>query len=284
MIKKKASLHLTMVNNGITLRLNYWPDKDLFNLFTTINSPNQHLWMHINRLKADFEQFGFTEYEQQQLYNLIMHGILDGDKNAVNLHKDYYPLPNDYKSYIKSKLTSSHNVKELPSDFETGLFLGKVKPHITLGEWKNIGDPEEKYAYQKDDLPTSKHREKVLQFLVKLLCKYRHTITHIEDIRMEISDLNPKNGYDILNAYLDIKTRYPVAIRYYNSKIEPIVYEITNQDNVHIEDESIPFNKLGFGFINIFKNFNSQKILKAAKSSTGVSLDTWLKLLKTIFC
>lgn len=283
MINKDAILDLTMENNGITLHLNYQPNNDLFELFTAINSPNEHPYFHMSILREDFKQFGFTKYEQEQLYNLKVYGILDGDKNVVNLRNEYYPLPNDYKSYIERKLTSAHNTKNLPSDFETRLFFGKVKPHITLGEWKNIKNNEEKFAYQRDDLPTSKHREKVLKFLVKLLCKYRHTITHIENIRMEVSDIIEKDSYDILNAYLDIKTQHPAVIKYYNSKIEPIVYEITNDNNVHITANDIPFNKLGFGFTQMFANFDSKKILKAANKSTGVSLDVWLKLLKTVF-
>lgn len=101
---------------------------------------------------------------------------------------------------------------------------------------------------------------------------------------MEVSDITEKDSYDILNAYLDIKTQRPTVIKYYNSKIEPIVYEITNNNNnVHITANDIPFNKLGFSFAKIFANFDSKKILKAANKSTGVSLDVWLKLLKTVF-
>lgn len=85
-------------------------------------------------LSEDFKQFGFSKYEQEQLYNLRVYGILDGDKNAVNLSSDYYPLSDNYKAYIQKKLNSAHNRNNLPSDFKTRLFFGKVKPHITLGE------------------------------------------------------------------------------------------------------------------------------------------------------
>ena len=286
MINKNAILDLTMENNGITLQLNYQPNNDLFDLFTAINSPNEHPYFRMSILSEDFKQFGFSKYEQEQLYNLRVYGILDGDKNAVNLRKEYYPLPDDYKAYIKKKLNSVHNTNNLPSDFETRLFFGKVKPHITLGEWKNIKSNEEKFAYQRDDLPTSKHREKVLKFLVKLLCKYRHTITHIEDIRMEVSDVSDLikyNRYRTLNAYLDVRVQHPANITSYKSVIKPIVNEIINHKPVYITANDIPFNKLGFSFTKMFANFNSQKILKAANKSTGVSLDLWLKLLKTVF-
>ena len=163
-------------------------------------------------LSEDFKQFGFSKYEQEQLYNLRVYGILDGDKNAVNLSSDYYPLSDNYKSYIQKKLNSAHNRNNLPSDFETRLFFGKVKPHITLGEWKNIKSNEEKFAYQRDDLPTSKHREKVLKFLIRLLCKYRHTITHIEYIKINVSDLIKYNKYRTLNAYLDVRIQHPANI------------------------------------------------------------------------
>jgi hypothetical protein len=237
-------------------------------------------------LSEDFKQFGFSKYEQEQLYNLRVYGILDGDKNAVNLSSDYYPLPNNYKSYIQKKLNSAHNTKNLPSDFETRLFFGKVKPHITLGEWKNIKSNEEKFAYQRDDLPTSKHREKVLKFLIKLLCKYRHTVTHIEYIKInvsDVSDLIKYNKYRTLNAYLNVRIQHPANITSYKSVIKPVVNEIINHKPVRTIAEDIPFNKLGFGFTKMFANFDSQKILKAANKSTGVSLDVWLKLLKTIF-
>ena len=237
-------------------------------------------------LSEDFKQFGFSKYEQEQLYNLRVYGILDGDKNAVNLSSDYYPLPDNYKAYIKEKLNSTHNTKNLPSDFETRLFFGKVKPHITLGEWKNIKSNEEKFAYQRDDLPTSKHREKVLKFLVRLLCKYRHTITHIGYIKInvsDVSDLIKYNKYRTLNAYLDVRIQHPANITSYKSVIKPVVNEIINHKPVRTIAEDIPFNKLGFGFTKMFANFDSQKILKAANKSTGVSLDVWLKLLKTIF-
>jgi|GEM_PF-3078824 hypothetical protein len=286
MINKNAILDLTMENNGITLQLNYQPNNDLFDLFTAINSPNEHPYFHVSVLSEDFKQFGFSKYEQEQLYNLRVYGILDGDKNAVNLSSDYYPLPDNYKSYIQKKLNSAHNTKNLPSDFETRLFFGKVKPHITLGEWKNIKSNEEKFAYQRDDLPTSKHREKVLKFLVRLLCKYRHTITHIEYIKInvsDVSDLIKYNKYRTLNAYLDVRVQHPANITSYKSVIKPIVNEIINHKPVRTIAEDIPFNKLGFGFTQMFANFNSQKILKAANKSTGVSLDLWLKLLKTVF-
>lgn len=65
--------------------------------------------------------------------------------------------------------------------------------------------------------------------------------------------------------------------------IKPIVNEIINHKPVRTIAEDIPFNKLGFGFTQMFANFNNQKILKAANKSTGVSLDLWLKLLKTVF-
>ena len=283
MINKNAILDLTMENNGITLQLNYQPNNDLFDLFTAINSPNEHPYFHMSVLSEDFKQFGFTKYEQEQLYNLRVYGILDGDKNAVNLRKEYYPLPDNYKSYIQKKLNSAHNTKNLPSDFETRLFFGKVKPHITLGEWKNIKSNEEKFAYQRDDLPTSKHREKVLKFLVRLLCKYRHTITHIEYIKIDVSDITKRNRCKTLNAYLEVRIQHPADIKSYKSKIKPVVNEVINYKPVHTIAEDIPFNKLGFGFTQMFANFNSQKILKAANKSTGVSLDLWLKLLKTIF-
>lgn len=283
MINKNAILDLTMENNGITLQLNYQPNNDLFDLFTAINSPNEHPYFHMIILSEDFKQFGFSKYEQEQLYNLRVYGILDGDKNAVNLSSDYYPLSDNYKSYIKKKLNSAHNRNNLPSDFETRLFFGKVKPHITLGEWKNIKSNEEKFAYQRDDLPTSKHREKVLKFLVKLLYKYRHTITHIEYIKINVSDLIKYNKYRTLNAYLDVRVQHPANITSYKSVIKPVVTEIINHKPVRTIAEDIPFNKLGFGFTKMFANFNSQKILKAANKSTGVSLDVWLKLLKTVF-
>lgn len=286
MINKNAILDLTMKNNGITLHLNYQPNNDLFDLFTAIDSPNEHPYFHMSVLSEDFKQFGFSKYEQEQLYNLRVYGILDGDKNAVNLRNEYYPLPDNYKAYIKKKLNSAHNRNNLPSDFETRLFFGKVKPHITLGEWKNIKSNEEKFAYQRDDLPTSKHREKVLKFLVRLLCKYRHTITHIEYIKInvsDVSDLIKYNKYRTLNAYLDVRVQHPANITSYKSVIKPIVNEIINHKPVRTIAEDIPFNKLGFGFTQMFANFNSQKILKAANKSTGVSLDLWLKLLKTVF-
>ena len=286
MINKNAILDLTMENNGITLQLNYQPNNDLFDLFTTINSPNEHPYFHMSVLSEDFKQFRFSKYEQEQLYNLRVYGILDGDKNAVNLSSDYYPLSDNYKSYIQKKLNSAHNRNNLPSDFETRLFFGKVKPHITLGEWKNIKNNEEKFAYQRDDLPTSKHREKVLKFLVRLLCKYRHTITHIEYIKInvsDVSDLIKYNKYRTLNAYLDVRIQHPANITSYKSVIKPVVNEIINHKPVRTIAEDIPFNKLGFGFTQMFANFNSQKILKAANKSTGVSLDLWLKLLKTVF-
>lgn len=286
MINKNIILDLTMQNNGITLQLNYQPNNDLFELFTAINSPNEHPYFHMSVLSEDFKQFGFSKYEQEQLYNLRVYGILDGDRNAVNLRKEYYPLPDNYKAYIKNKLNSAHNTKNLPSDFETRLFFGKVKPHITLGEWKNIKSNEEKFAYKRDDLPTSKHREKILKFLIKLLCKYRHTITHIEYIKInvsDVSDLIKYNKYRTLNAYLDVRVQHPANITSYKSVIKPVVNEIINHKPVCTIAEDIPFNKLGFGFTQMFANFNSQKILKAANKSTGVSLDLWLKLLKTVF-
>lgn len=287
MISKNIILDLTMENNGITLQLNYHPDSDLFELFTATNSPNEHPYFHMSILNEDFKQFGFSKYEQEQLYNLRVYGILDGDKNAVNLRKEYYPLPDDYKAYIKKKLNSAHNTHNLPSDFETKLFFGKVKPHITLGEWKKIKDDEEKYAYQRDDLPTSKHRDKVLRFLVRLLCKYRHTITHVEYIKIKVSDVSDLikyNRYRPINVYLDVRAQHPADITSYKSVIKPVITEITKQDNGHRTAKDIPFNKLEFGLTKMFANFDSKKILKAAKQSTGVSLDLWLKLLKTVFC
>lgn len=46
MINKNAILDLTMENNGITLHLNYQPNNDLFDLFTAIDSPNEHPYFH----------------------------------------------------------------------------------------------------------------------------------------------------------------------------------------------------------------------------------------------
>lgn len=176
-MKNNAPINVTMKNNGITLHLDYKPnDGELYSLLTSINSPNGTTIPAIDRLEKDLKQFGFTEYEQEQLIDIITYGMLNNDSNVIILSEDYYPLQNDLKADIIRKFSATHNAGDLPSDFECKLLLGKVKPSLTLSEWKNIEDPEEKYAYKRYDLPTQENREPIFNFLIELLCKYKHTI------------------------------------------------------------------------------------------------------------
>lgn len=177
MMENNLPINVTMKNNGITLKLDYNPnDTELYELLTSINSPNGTTIPTTDGLKKDLDQFGFTEYEQEQLLNIITYHMLDSNSNVILLSEDYYPLRKELKTDIIKKFSTARTPNELPSDFECKLLLGKVKPSLTLNEWKNIKDPEEKYTYKRYDLPTMENREPIFNFLVNLLCNYKHTI------------------------------------------------------------------------------------------------------------
>jgi hypothetical protein len=177
MMENNLPINVTMKNNGITLKLDYNPnDAELCELLTSINSPNGTTIPTTNGLKKDLDQFGFTEYEQEQLLNIITYHMLDSNSNVILLSEDYYPLRKELKTNIIKKFSTARTPNELPSDFECRLLLGKVKTSLTLNEWKNIKDPEEKYAYKRYDLPTMENREPIFNFLINLLCNYKHTI------------------------------------------------------------------------------------------------------------
>ena len=64
--------------------------------------------------------------------------------------------------------------------------------------------------------------------------------------------------------------------------IKPIVNEIINHKPVRTIAEDIPFNKLGFGFTQMFANFNSQKKMIPLYKAIAILIN--IVVVITVFC
>lgn len=237
-MKKEMNLYVVLDNEGTKLILD-------INNISSIRKIGIYKNKEFNVIENDdvlSKVFGFTDDEIETLFLLQHTGTIN--KNSIEVKQKNYMVENCY-DYLKKYINSENN-EPIPKTMQDKLKYLKKKT-ISLDEYSSLPEHIKKLYTMEYVIPYGAEIDNG-NFILSLISKYQNNITSIE-----------------LNAKLTSIVRardHSLKIKAVTDNIKHIPVYIKENLSDNIDYNIIPVADLGGEFDNMFKEFDTSKLMQ----------------------